>query len=514
MMKSRGAEAVMHCLVQEGVTTLFGYPGGAIMPIYDALFDFKDTIQHVLVRHEQGAIHAAQGYARTSGKVGVCFATSGPGATNLITGLADAMIDSTPVVCVTGQVASHLLGTDAFQETDVIGISMPVTKWNIQVTKAEDIAPALAKAFYIARTGRQGPVLVDITKDAQFGMVDFVYEPCTSIRSYSTKPTIDPFDLNEAVELINSAKRPYLVVGQGIYLSNAEQALFEFAEKSGIPVASTLLGLGAFPTNHEQYVGYLGMHGNYAPNVLTNECDVLIAVGMRFDDRVTGDVSRYAKQAKVIHIDIDKAELNKIVPATVALHADAREALVILTKAVVAKNHGQWLQQFKDLEAVEANEIVDAAIHPTSEELKMAEVVHLLSEQTDGKAIIVTDVAIIGDGGFQMTLQELGTILQAKVDVKIMVLNNNFLGMVRQWQQLFFDRRYSFTEIVNPDFGVIAKAYSIQTSKITERHELEIGLKEMLHSEGAFFLEVVVQQEENVFPMIETGASVSEIRLN
>lgn len=561
-MKIRGAEAVMRCLVAEQVHTIFGYPGGAIMPIYDALYDFRDTVNHVLVRHEQGAIHAAQGFARTSGEVGVCFATSGPGATNLITGLADAMIDSTPVVCVTGQVASHLLGTDAFQETDVIGITMPVTKWNIQITRAEDIAPALARAFYIARSGRPGPVLVDITKDAQFGMVEFTYEPCTKIRSYQPTPTVDKDALKAAAELLNNAKKPYLLVGQGIYLSNAEKEVVAFAEKAGIPVASTLLGLGSFPADHPLYVGYLGMHGNYAPNVLTNECDVLLAVGMRFDDRVTGNVSRYAKQAKVIHIDIDKAELNKIVKAEVAVHADAKEALTLLTELVDKTEHRQWLQQFRDLEAVERNEVVNEAIHPQSEQLKMAEVVNLLSEKTDGKAIIVTDVgqhqmitsryykykghrnnvtsgglgtmgfglpaaigaklgnpkqtvvAIIGDGGFQMTIQELGTILQAKVDVKILILNNNFLGMVRQWQQLFFDRRYSFTEIVNPDFTAIAKGYSIKAVKTTERKDVDQALDAMLNSEGAYLLEVVVEQEENVFPMVETGASVSEIRLN
>jgi acetolactate synthase-1/2/3 large subunit len=561
-MNIKGAEAVMRCLVAEQVHTIFGYPGGAIMPIYDALYDFRDTVNHVLVRHEQGAIHAAQGFARTSGKVGVCFATSGPGATNLITGLADAMIDSTPVVCVTGQVASHLLGTDAFQETDVIGISMPVTKWNIQVTRAEDIAPAMARAFYIARSGRPGPVLVDITKDAQFGVVDFSYIPCTKIRSYQPTPTVDKDAFKAAAKLLNNAKKPYLLVGQGIYLSNAEKELVGFVEKIGIPVASTLLGLGSFPSDHPLYVGYLGMHGNYAPNVLTNECDVLLAVGMRFDDRVTGDVSRYAKQAKVIHIDIDKAELNKIVKAEVAIHADAKEALTILTELVNQNGHSLWLQQFRDLEAVERNEVVNEAIHPERDQLKMAEVVNLLSEKTDGKAIIVTDVgqhqmitsryyqykgyrnnitsgglgtmgfglpaaigaklgnpvqtviAIIGDGGFQMTIQELGTILQSQVDVKILILNNNFLGMVRQWQQLFFDRRYSFTEIVNPDFTAIAKGYSIEAVKISKRKDVDQALEAMLNSTGAYLLEVIVEQEENVFPMVETGASVSEIRLN
>ncbi len=561
-MNIRGAEAVMRCLTEEGVTTIFGYPGGAIMPVYDALYDFKEQINHILVRHEQGAIHAAQGFARTSGKVGVCLATSGPGATNLITGLADAMIDSTPVVCITGQVASHLLGTDAFQETDVIGISMPVTKYNIQVTRAEDIAPAMAKAFYIAATGRPGPVLVDITKDAQFGMVDFTYEKCHSIRSYIAKPKLDHKGIEAAVDLLSTAQKPYLLVGQGVILSEAQDALVKFAEKSGIPVALTLLGLGAFPADHPLYVGYLGMHGNYAPNILTNECDVIVAVGMRFDDRVTGDVSRYAKQAKVIHIDIDPAELNKIVKADVAINADAREALEELTKSIPERKYAQWLQQFRDLEQIELNEVVNDVINPPDNELKMAEVVDLLSKKTDGQAIVVTDVgqhqmiasryykykgyrnnitsgglgtmgfalpaaigaklgnpektvvAIIGDGGFQMTIQELGTILQAEIDVKILILNNNFLGMVRQWQQLFFDRRYSFTEIVNPNFTAIAKAYSVDASKIEQRLELDEALDQMLNSKGAYLLEVVVQREENVFPMVATGASVSEIRLN
>jgi acetolactate synthase I/II/III large subunit len=561
MSQIRGAEAVIRSLVAEGVDTIFGYPGGAIMPIYDALYDFKKEVNHILVRHEQGAIHAAQGFARTSEKVGVCLATSGPGATNLITGLADAMIDSTPLVCITGQVASHLLGTDAFQETDVIGISMPVTKWNAQVKRAEDIPAVLAKAFFIARTGRPGPVLIDITKDAQFGMMDFDYKFCTDIRSYFQKPLINKTAVSDAAKLLNSAKKPYILVGQGIVLSNAEQELLEFAEKTGIPVASTLLGLGAFPPDHPLYVGYLGMHGNYAPNIKTNECDVLFAVGMRFDDRVTGDVERYAKQAKIIHVDIDFAELNKIVTNEVSIHADAKEALALLTQEVEIRTHEAWIQEFRDAEKIEIDTVIEDAIHPKHDRLQMAEVVNMLSEKTDGKAIIVTDVgqhqmitsryyqyksqnanitsgglgtmgfalpaaigaklgnpeatvvAIIGDGGFQMTIQELGTILQFNIDVKILILNNNFLGMVRQWQELFFEKRYSFTDIVNPNFTQIAKGYSVEAKRIDTRPELPSALDEMLNSKDAFLLEVVVEQEENVFPMVATGASVSEIRL-
>jgi len=559
--KISGAESVIRSLLAEDVTTIFGYPGGAIMPIYDALYDFKDDVNHILVRHEQGAIHAAQGFARASGKTGVVFATSGPGATNLITGLADALIDSTPVVCITGQVASHLLGTDAFQETDVIGISMPVTKWNIQVTKADEIPAAIAKAFYIASTGRPGPVLVDITKDAQFGLMDFQYEKCTKFRSYQPHPTINEELIKHAAELINQAKKPYLLIGQGILLSEAEQELLNFVEKSGIPVASTLLGLGAFPASHPNYVGYLGMHGNYAPNVLTNECDVLIAVGMRFDDRVTGDVSRYAKQAKVIHIDIDKAELNKIIKAEIAIQADAKDGLKLLTDFIEERNHTEWIAEFRRLEQLEIDEVIADAIHPEGPELKMSEVVNLISETTKGDAIIVTDVgqhqmitsryfkydfpktnitsgglgtmgfalpaaigaklgapekeviAIIGDGGFQMTIQELGTIMQFNIAVKIVILNNNFLGMVRQWQQLFFDRRYSFTDIKNPDFLTIAKGYGIEGKKVEDRSELKLNLTNLLSNSKSYLLEVIVEQEENVFPMVPTGASVSEILL-
>jgi len=559
--KITGAQAVLQALVAEEVNTIFGYPGGAIMPIYDALYDYSDRVNHILVRHEQGAIHAAQGYARVSGKTGVVFATSGPGATNLITGLADALIDSTPVVCITGQVASHLLGTDAFQETDVIGISMPVTKWNCQVTKASEIPAAIAKAFYIAQSGRPGPVLIDITKDAQFEMMAFQYEKCVQIRSYQPKPELSNPAIEAASVLLNQAKKPLMLIGQGIMLSNAENELLQFAEKSGIPVASTLLGLGAFPNNHPLYAGFLGMHGDYAPNIKTNECDVLLAVGMRFDDRVTGDVSRYAKQASVIHIDIDASELNKIIKADVAVHADAKEALEKLTALVTKKEHPEWLQEFAAAKAMEVYTLANTKKILHSEELKMDEVVELLSELTNGEAIIVTDVgqhqmmaaryyqynqtksnvtsgglgtmgfalpaaigaklgapdkqviAIIGDGGFQMTLQELGTILQSKMAVKIVILNNKFLGMVRQWQQLFFGKRYSFTEMVSPDFVALAKSYAIEAQKVEDRATLKTALQQMLNHNDAYLLEVKVAKEENVFPMVPTGASVSEIRL-
>ena len=561
LLQTTGAEAVIQSLKAEGVKTIFGYPGGAIMPIYDALFDHLEEVNHVLTRHEQGAIHAAQGYARTSGKTGVVFATSGPGATNLITGLADALIDSTPLVCITGQVASHLLGTDAFQETDVMGISMPVTKWNCQVTKAADIAPALAKAFYIASSGRPGPVLVDITKDAQFEKLDFSYEKCTAVRSFQPKPKLNADQLQAASNLLNEAKKPLMIVGQGIMLSNAEDELLVFAEKTGVPVASTLLGLGAFPANHPQFVGMVGMHGNYAPNVKSNECDVLLAVGMRFDDRVTGDVSRYAKQAKVVHIDIDAAEINKIIKADAPVLADAKEALAFLNDWVEKQNHQSWLDEFHQAKENELQVLSKNRNNDFSDELRMDLVIDLLSQKTNGNAVIVTDVgqhqmmaaqfyqynqtksnvtsgglgtmgfalpaaigakmanpgkqviAIIGDGGFQMTLQELGTIMQNNIGVKIIILNNEYLGMVRQWQQMFFEKRYSFTNIQSPDFVALAASYNIKGVKVEKQEDLSNALDQLLNTENAFLLEVKVAKEDNVFPMVPTGASVAEIRL-
>jgi len=561
LLQTTGAEAVIQSLKAEGVKTIFGYPGGAIMPIYDALFDHLEEINHVLTRHEQGAIHAAQGYARTSGKTGVVFATSGPGATNLITGLADALIDSTPLVCITGQVASHLLGTDAFQETDVMGISMPVTKWNCQVTKAADIAPALAKAFYIANSGRPGPVLVDITKDAQFEKLDFSYEKCTAVRSFQPKPKLNADQLQAASKLLNEAKKPLMIVGQGIMLSNAEEELLVFAEKTGVPVASTLLGLGAFPANHPQFVGMVGMHGNYAPNVKSNECDVLLAVGMRFDDRVTGDVSRYAKQAKVVHIDIDAAEINKIIKADAPVLADAKEALAFLTDWVEKQNHQSWLDEFHQAKENELQVLSKNRNNDFADQIRMDLVIDLLSQKTNGNAVIVTDVgqhqmmaaqfyqynqtksnvtsgglgtmgfalpaaigakmanpgkqviAIIGDGGFQMTLQELGTIMQNNIGVKIIILNNEYLGMVRQWQQMFFEKRYSFTNIQSPDFVALAASYNIKGVKVEKQEDLSNALDQLLNTENAFLLEVKVAKEDNVFPMVPTGASVAEIRL-
>ena len=556
-----GKEAIIRCLLAEGVDTLYGYPGGAIMPVYDELYKYQDKINHILTRHEQGATHAAQGYARVSGKVGVAIATSGPGATNLITGIADAQIDSTPMVCITGQVASNLLGSDAFQETDIIGISTPVTKWNFQVTKASEIPEVLAKAFYIARSGRPGPVLIDITKDAQFAELDFKYKKCTAIRSYKPVPKLNLSDVEAAAALINNAKKPFIVWGQGVILGKAEAEFKAVVEKSGIPAAWTILGVSAIPTEHPLNVGMVGMHGNYAPNMLTNECDLLIAIGMRFDDRVTGDLNTYAKQAKVIHFEIDPAEVNKNVNSDLAVLGDSKESLAALLPLLDTKEHTDWHQRFKDLYQIEYDKIISEDIHPTKEGLTMGEVLEGINTVSKGDAVIVSDVgqhqmiacryakfnhsksnitsgglgtmgfalpaaigaqmgapdrpvvAIIGDGGYQMTIQELGTIFQTKVPVKIVVLNNEFLGMVRQWQQLFFDRRYASTEMVNPDFVAIAKGYFIDAQKVTKREDLAGAIETMLASEGPYFLEVRVEKEDNVFPMIPSGASVSDIRL-
>lgn len=560
-MHISGAEAVIRCLLAEGVDLIYGYPGGAIMPVYDELYKFQDDLHHVLTRHEQGATHAAQGYARTSGKVGVAIATSGPGATNLITGIADAQIDSTPMVCITGQVGSHLLGSDAFQETDIIGISTPVTKWNYQVTQAKEIPEILARAFYIARSGRPGPVLVDITKDAQFGMLDFEYKPCVGIRSYKPVPALDQSQVVAAAEAINKAKKPLIVWGQGVILGNAEAEFKAFVEKSGIPAVWTILGLSALETSHPLNKGMVGMHGNYAPNLLTQECDVLIAVGMRFDDRVTGRLDAYAAQAKVVHLEIDPAEIDKNVHADYPVLSDCKQSLAALTELVVPKKLDSWLARFDELYAKEYEVVIEKDTKPTKEGLTMGEVIVAVNKAADSDAVIVTDVgqhqmiacryaefirsksnvtsgglgtmgfalpaaigakmgapdrqvvAVIGDGGYQMTIQELGTIFQTGVAVKILVLNNEYLGMVRQWQQLFFDRRYASTEMTNPDFVTIAKGYHIPAQKVTERKDLPSAIQEMINAEGPYFLEVAVEKEDNVFPMIPTGASLNEIRL-
>lgn len=557
-----GSEAIIRCLIAEGVDILYGYPGGAIMPVYDELFKYQDRIHHVLTRHEQGAAHAAQGYARISGRVGVAMATSGPGATNLITGIADAQIDSTPIVCITGQVPSHLLGTDAFQETDIVGISTPVTKWNAQVTKASEIPEVMAKAFYIAKSGRPGPVLVDITKDAQFEEFDFKYEKCTAVRSYNPVPKTDKNIVKAAAELINNAKKPMIVWGQGVILGKAEEELKAVIEKSGVPAAWTILGASAIPTSHPLNIGMVGMHGNYAPNKLTNECDVLIAIGMRFDDRVTGDLNTYAKQAKIIHFDIDPAEINKNVKVDIAVLGDSKESLALLHSELKANSHDSWLQEFKDLYAIEYEAVIKDDLLPEKEGLTMGEVLKEINTYSNGDAAIVSDVgqhqmiacryaefntsksnitsgglgtmgfalpaaigakmaepqrevvAIIGDGGYQMNIQELGTIFQQKAAVKIVVLNNEFLGMVRQWQQLFFDKRYASTEMTNPDFVTIAKGYHIEGKRVTKREELADAVKEMMESDASYFLEVCVEKEDNVFPMIPSGASVSDIRLS
>ena len=560
--KIPGSEAVILSLIEENVDIIFGYPGGAMIPIYDSLYDYNDQIKHILTRHEQGLVHAADGYARVTGKPGVCFATSGPGATNLVTGIANAMLDSIPMVCFTGQVGSPLLGTDAFQESDLIGITMPITKWNYQVTRAEEIPEAIAKAFYIAKTGRPGPVLIDITKDAQMAMLDWKYEKCTKIRSYVPESPVDITKVKEAAQIIDEAKKPLLLLGQGVIIGGAENELKEFIEKTGIPAAWTLLGLSALPTEHPLNVGMLGMHGNYGPNLLTNEADVIIAVGMRFDDRVTGKVSEYAKDAKIIHLEIDPAEINKIIKADVAVLGDSKNSLQLLTENVKENSHKEWINKFKKCDDIEFQKVIEKDIHPTKPGLTMGEIVRMASEKTNHEAILVSDVgqhqminaryfkfkhtrshvssgglgtmgfglpasmgaqmgapdrtvfSVSGDGGFQMTIQELGTIEQNKLPIKIIILNNNFLGMVRQWQQLFFDKRYSFTQLHhNPNFVTIAQGYGIEGNKVSKREDLDAAMQKMIDHDGPYVLEVTIEKEDNVFPMVPAGASVSDVML-
>lgn len=558
-----GSQALMHALVAEGVDTIFGYPGGAIMPVYDALYDFQDRVNHILVRHEQGAGHAAQGYARMQGRAGVCLVTSGPGATNLVTAIADAQIDSTPLVCIVGQVGKKLLGTDAFQEADVMGVTMPITKWNYQITDANEVPEIMAKAFYIAQSGRPGPVLIDITKSAQLELMTkpFRYERCKSLVSYRPRLVPKAEQVEAAAKLINEAKRPYILAGHGVQLAKAEDELRQLAEKAGIPVATTLLGQSTIPTDHPLYVGWLGMHGNYGPNVQTDQADVIIAIGMRFDDRVTGDASKFVRQAKVVHIEIDPSEIGKIIRADAPVVGDAKEVLQALIPLVNPNDFSVWRNEFRKFDAIEHEQITVPELTSQEGKIRMAEVIDMLSQKTGGEAVLVTDVgqhqmmasryykfrrpnslvtsggmgtmgfalpaafgaqvgapdrqivAIIGDGCFQMTLQELGTIVQNRQPVKAIILNNNFLGMVRQWQQLFHQRRYSFVELQNPDFITIARGFGMDGHTCDSRDSLSDALDTMLAHDGPYLLEVIVEKEENVFPMVPAGASVSQIRL-
>jgi acetolactate synthase-1/2/3 large subunit len=561
-LKITGAEALIKALICEGVDRVFGYPGGAIIPVYDRLYDYSDKIRHILTRHEQGAIHAAQGYARATGQTGVVIATSGPGATNLITGLSDAMMDSTPLVVITGQVSAKFLGSDAFQETDVVGITQPITKWALQIRRPEDLTAAIAKAFYIARSGRPGPVVLDIAKDAQIGTTDWRYRPCTFIRSYDPVPEISADSLKHAADIINSAQRPMIISGHGVMISNAEEWLRQLAEKADIPVASTLLGLSTMPSSHPLFKGMLGMHGNIGPNVNTNRCDVLIAIGMRFDDRVTGDTATYAPQAKIIHIDIDPSEFNKNVRATVTVNGDATTVLQQLIPMVNETRHDGWAESFDKYNRIEHERIINDEIHPASDrKMTMGEVINLVSEAAGNDAILVTDVGqnqmmsaryfrfssprsiitsgglgtmgfglpaaigakmgcpdrtvclFCGDGGFQMTIQELGTIMENGTAVKIIILNNSYLGNVRQWQQLFYNNRYSSTPLLNPDFTAIAGAYGIQSEKVSSRHTLASAIDRMMAHDGPFLLDVDIDSAGNVFPMTPAMASVDQIML-
>ncbi|MFV0538122.1 MAG: biosynthetic-type acetolactate synthase large subunit [Dysgonomonas sp.] len=562
MKEITGSQALIQSLLNEGVDTIFGYPGGAIMPVFDCLYDYKDKINHVLVRHEQGATHAAQGYARTSGKVGVALVTSGPGATNTVTGIADAMIDSTPLIVISGQVASSLLGSDAFQEADVVGITQPITKWAYQIRRPEDIPWAVARAFYIASTGRPGPVILDITKDAQFGKLEnYDYKKVDFIRSYQPKPVVRMSEIEAAAKIINEAKKPLALVGQGVILGNAEKELLSFLEKAGIPAASTVLGLSAIPSDHPLHIGMLGMHGNVGPNLKTNECDVLIAIGMRFDDRVTGDLKTYAKQAKVIHFDIDKAEINKNVLVTARVLGDVKDSLPAVTELLGTKDYPDWLGEFGACYKKEYDAVIENELYPQSGQLKMGEVINKVSEATNNDGVLVTDVGqhqmmgvryfkysrsrsvvtsgglgtmgfglpaaigakygapdrticlFVGDGGMQMTIQELGTIMQYNIDVKIIILNNHFLGMVRQWQELFFKERYSETVMTNPDFVKIAEAYNIRAKKVERREDLDSSIAEMLNHKGSYLLDVQVETKGMVYPMVPAGTCVTNILL-